>query len=677
MSIKKRIYLSFSILISLFVVNAAITFIVLEQNKKLSFNISEVIVPTLQNLNDFQKMAIISRMYSTNWVFLRSSEEDINTLKELNEISYPSLKKRLNSLALSGIQKPFYDSLRHAFLDFESLIYAEKRIMQILGNFDDYDNRQKRLEAEWVLQLEILPRAARIVNNLNKLIDHEQSLKNQADKSLSRSSDFLLYSLVSLAIIIIITGIVLSVYLTKIIIYPLRTIQLIIEELGRGSLKRVDHGAQNDEIGQMAEAVNRLSDNLSTKASFAVEIGRGNFESTYTPISSADFLGMALIRMQENLKQNEKDLKEVNYQLRESEKRFRSLIENSSDGIAIIDKEGNCIYLSPATEKIVGYSPSELIAKSGFLYIHPDDQQAARELLERIILMPRGTEMLILRACHKNGSYRWLECIASNFTDEKIINGIVINFRDITERRESEETLRLQNETLKKTNMELDRFVYSVSHDLRAPLTSMKGMINLLEDEISEETPTIYMDYLKASINKLDSFILEILDYSRNSRTNVTIDRINFKDVVQEIIDNLKYLSASRSIDFRINVSEQSPFFCDKSRLFVILNNLISNAIRYHDMMAERPFVEVNILSDDQKAEITVKDNGIGIPQDYHGKVFDMFYRVSNKSEGSGLGLYIVKETVEKLKGDIKLESEPGKGAKFVISISNQALVNN
>jgi signal transduction histidine kinase len=229
------------------------------------------------------------------------------------------------------------------------------------------------------------------------------------------------------------------------------------------------------------------------------------------------------------------------------------------------------------------------------------------------------------------------------------------------------------NEDLMKSNKELDRFVYSVSHDLRAPLSSMLGVVGLCEMGTADPFMTKNVALLKSSIKKLDGFILDILDYSRNSRLEVERQEIHFSDLLTDISGNLKFMGADdqRKVDIRTTIRNGVAFYSDKSRLGIILNNLISNSIRYQNPEAADPFVEVNVEVSASAAEIRVRDNGIGIGKENQQKVFNMFYRVSNKSIGSGLGLYIVKEAVEKLHGAIELRSELGKGCEFSIRLPN------
>lgn len=231
------------------------------------------------------------------------------------------------------------------------------------------------------------------------------------------------------------------------------------------------------------------------------------------------------------------------------------------------------------------------------------------------------------------------------------------------------------NEELRKSNKELDRFVYSVSHDLRAPLSSMLGVVGLCE--MGEMDPFIQknVSLLKSSIKKLDGFIIDILDYSRNSRLEVNTQEVHFADLLTDVCNNLKFMCAEdqRKVEVRTKIQNGVAFHSDRSRLSIILNNLISNSIRYQNPQQADPFVEIEVAITPSSADIRITDNGIGIESKNHEKVFNMFYRVSTQSVGSGLGLYIVKETVEKLNGVIKLESEPGKGTVFNIHLPNLA----
>jgi signal transduction histidine kinase len=299
--------------------------------------------------------------------------------------------------------------------------------------------------------------------------------------------------------------------------------------------------------------------------------------------------------------------------------------------------------------------------------IHPEDLPAllsSRELL----LKPGGIMKFTFRFQRKDDEWIWIEGISQNLLDDPAIEGIVTNYRDVTERVRYEEALKQSNEYLKKSNNELDRFVYSVSHDLRAPLASILGAIEYSESETADPEMLENLGLMKTSAQKLDGFILDILDYSRNARTEVKIEEIDFEELLSDVTSRLKFMgTGNRNVAIRLVVDNIKPLYSDRGRLSVVLNNLVSNSIRYCNPAEEQPFVSVAVASVNQGTVITIEDNGIGIDPKHHEKIFDMFSRVSRKSAGSGLGLYIVKEAIEKLQGTLRFESEPGKGTKFII----------
>jgi signal transduction histidine kinase len=229
--------------------------------------------------------------------------------------------------------------------------------------------------------------------------------------------------------------------------------------------------------------------------------------------------------------------------------------------------------------------------------------------------------------------------------------------------------LKEKNTELEKINFELDRFVYSASHDLRSPLTSVLGLLYLLRVEVKEEGAQRYVDLMEESILKLDNIIRDIVAYSRNNRTELQIEKIQMKDLMPDVEAGLRYLeSPGINIQDSVKIEHDNEFPSDRNRLMTVLNNLISNSIKYRHP-ARNPEVFVSVEMGEEFVTLKIRDNGIGI-KDYHlGKIFDMFYRTSDHSTGSGLGLYIVKETIKKLGGSIDVESEVNQGTQFIIHL--------
>jgi signal transduction histidine kinase len=236
---------------------------------------------------------------------------------------------------------------------------------------------------------------------------------------------------------------------------------------------------------------------------------------------------------------------------------------------------------------------------------------------------------------------------------------------------EAAQVLARQNETLVKINKELDSFVYSISHNLRAPLMSVLGLLDLARNENNSVVIHQYHEMMKSSVCKLDDTLKEILEYSRNARQGLVINEIDFQKTINDNFERMQFMPGYERIRKEIFIEGDSHFFSDHYRLSLILNNLISNAIKYSDPVKETSFLHITIRLEPEKASLTFKDNGIGIETNYIEKVFNMFFRATEQNEGAGLGLYIVKEAVEKLEGRIELESQMGKGTVFKIELPN------
>jgi len=306
-TIKKRIYWSFSLLVSLFVINGALTIITLNNNKKLSANLSKVVDPSLQAMDDYKKMMLESKMYATNWVFLRYKQEDKELLKKLHN-EYGELKERINRYAGQWANKNWIDSLDRVNTGFEQLLQIEKSIMGSLNEFKDYNDPVTKLEAERKIEEEILPRTTALMISLNNINTYGQEIRRQVDSRLERSSLLLSRIIIGQSIAIIFAGLFLSMFLARAIIRPVNKLRLIINDLGKGITRKIEHAGSRDEIGAMVRSVNNLSEKLRATATFAHEVGIRNFNIPFQPLGDEDTLGKALISMRDNLKAGEAEL---------------------------------------------------------------------------------------------------------------------------------------------------------------------------------------------------------------------------------------------------------------------------------------------------------------------------------------------------------------------------------
>jgi signal transduction histidine kinase len=244
-------------------------------------------------------------------------------------------------------------------------------------------------------------------------------------------------------------------------------------------------------------------------------------------------------------------------------------------------------------------------------------------------------------------------------------------------KREARRALRKQNEALLhandelfKVNHELDRFVYSVSHNLRSPLASVLGLLNIAKEENPSASLASIHEMMRKSIEHLDDRLKDIITYSQNARNEVETEIVNVEELCHYTIEKLRYLDPDSQVTWMVNTDNHSAFIrTDKIRLSVILNNLLTNALQYRDEH-KSPIISIDVTTLNNAFSIVIKDNGIGIDEAVKSKVFDMFYRGTQRSNGAGLGLYIVKEIVKRLNGTVTLECQDKQWTTVTVSIA-------
>lgn len=282
----------------------------------------------------------------------------------------------------------------------------------------------------------------------------------------------------------------------------------------------------------------------------------------------------------------------------------------------------------------------------------------------RILLTGYSDIEAVIGAINKGQVYRYI----NKPWDYENIRIALRNAREIYDTKKE---LKEKNRRLEKALKELDQFVYSVSHDIRAPLTSIQGIINLALLESTENSSKEYFEMIKSMVDKLDTFVHQVIDYYYGNRHNKNFDEIDFASLMENITEGYQYDPETKDIDIRVKLDIKEPFVSNKIKMRIILANLIANSIKYQREDNGDKWVRVEITTDKEKANILVEDNGIGIEKEQLERVFEMFHRASHKSIGSGLGLYIVKDSVESLDGDIKMSSQPDKGTKVEITLPN------
>lgn len=244
-------------------------------------------------------------------------------------------------------------------------------------------------------------------------------------------------------------------------------------------------------------------------------------------------------------------------------------------------------------------------------------------------------------------------------------NKVTVVLQDIT-------ALKEENVSLQKVNAELDNFVYHASHDLRSPLRAILGSLDLLKSVERPGEREKCVELIEGSINRLDTFITDLLSISRQQRRENLLMPINLMVEVEHAVAGAYHVGDTRNLEVATKISQPHPLVADLTRVRVVLNNLISNAIKYRRYDVAPSHIRVEAWVTPKKVHLKIADNGEGIAEHHQDRIFDMFYRASARSEGSGLGLYIVKDVIQKLGGSISVRSKPNRGTTFSASFPNR-----
>jgi len=262
-------------------------------------------------------------------------------------------------------------------------------------------------------------------------------------------------------------------------------------------------------------------------------------------------------------------------------------------------------------------------------------------------------------------------CSAQDVTDKEIAAGLLRKAKAQLKEQVQSRTQELQhtNAVLLKTQAELDTFLYRASHDLKGPLCSIEGLLQLAQLDHKPDQQRQYFAHMQQTVQKLNRVMQSLLAYTQNTQQSVTRERVHFDAIVAQVLESLSGIKGFERVKVKPHLDTVTPFYSDAERVFTILKNLISNSITFQNYSLDEPTASVWITCSAREATMVIQDNGIGITQEDQATIFRMFTRSSTQSTGSGLGLFVTGEIIKKLGGHVSLQSQPGKGTQVSIQI--------
>jgi len=369
------------------------------------------------------------------------------------------------------------------------------------------------------------------------------------------------------------------------------------------------------------------------------------------------------------------DRKNAEQALKESEGKHSSMISNISDVIGIIGADGLMKYKSPNIEKWFGWKPQDLIGTDGWLTVHPDDLERIQKEFFTLLEKENAVTTVEYKYKCKDNSYKWIELTATNLVNNPIINGVLLNYHDISGRKEAEEIIHQKNDELKKHNADKDRFMQILAHDLKDPFNALLGFSNLLLKNIHKfdiETIENQLKLMQQTAHKTYDLFKDLLLWSKAQSGKLTIEpkKIVLREICNKIICNLKHQADTKEISINCFEPEKTILEADLNMFKTILRNLISNAIKFTNKNGQ---INIYTEKNHNNVTITISDNGVGIEKKNLLKLWDFTQPIStsgtSNEKGTGFGLLLCKEFVEKHGGKIWVESELGKGSDFKFTL--------
>ncbi|MBS1605156.1 MAG: response regulator, partial [Bacteroidetes bacterium] len=612
----------------------------------------------------------------------------------------------------------------------DALLRVERTIMASLNSFGAYNDPAVKLEAELMLEDEVLPRSAALLSSMTNLNESIKRVSREDNDNRARASAALMTQIIILSVGIFLVGVFLSLYMTRLIIQPMNKMRYIINDLGRGVIRQIEADGSRDEIGSMIRSVNNLSSSLWATAEFARQIGAKNFSTSFQPLSEEDVLGKALVAMRDNLRMSEEELNAAALDLHKKDQILeaaaiatRELMSNNDFNDAIgwsvrllgqkagIDAvnvyrtgrdggewyanqlvrwtalAGEVEYQRAEFQHLQGIGHALDVLCTGETYycvtrLMKDPQLKAhfeRRSVRSIASIPIfvGEEFwgfISLNDCREEREW--------SHTEFSVLRSFAGTLGSAIQRMQIEQQLVVARDRAEAASIAKSEFMANMSHELRTPMNAIIGFTDLVLTTDIQKTQREYLKNVRKGAYNLLNIINDILDFSKIEAGKLDLDEAPFSlfDLLEETVDMMSIKAEEKRLEMICDIDRDLPssFIGDDVRVRQILINLLGNAIKFTDRgeiaVVVRCYGEGGREPGDVvNVDVSIQDTGIGITADKLELIFNSFTQADNsttrKYGGTGLGLSISRRLATMMGGDLSAASVAGEGSVFTLKL--------
>lgn len=684
----RKIFIGFLAVVGIAALNVSFSYYIVNKSKASTEEMMQIVNPYLESLERFNMLVTECRMYTTTWVYMQIHDEEKKKLVTLQDEEYPDIKN-----VISGQLRNFPDKNERIKVDrifnaFEGLMYVNRNIMNNLASFDDYEKPKNRLFSEYLLEGEVFTRSERIRSELSELIRvnriNAEKIKTETEASLENLVRMILVSSIGLLVIVLLAALFISRSITQ----PILKMKEHIILLGKGEIPPPVRIEAHDVVGTISEALNLLIRNLSGTLEFAGEIGKGNLDAEYVPLSEKDEVGHALLSMRKSLKEysarmeqeveeRTKKLKEYSSALEKNEKKNRDLVNYSQALICTHDLSGVLLSVNPALRMSLGYREEQMVGKSIQEFLVPDQRDKFQEYVESINGSETSDGIMLVQS--REGERKFFLYKNYRLSEEGAVPYIIGFSQDITRRVMAERELKKAKTLAEESSRAKELFLANMSHEIRTPMNGILGMCRLLAKTSMDEEQAHFLNLIKNSSDNLLVIINDILDISKINSGKVTVESIPFNlgKTISASVQPFIFRAKEKGVVFELRQEFRDNLIAtgDPHKLTQVLINLLNNALKFtHKGKIELSVVVTEHADDLLAMEFCVKDTGIGIPKEKLPAIFENFTQAhtdtTRKYGGTGLGLAICKQLIEIQGGQIWAESKEHQGSAFKFRIS-------